>query len=90
MRVPKHDHRRFGQPQLRGRQHATMPRDQLAVLGHKAGHRPAELGHAGGDLGDLIRAMGLGVAGIGLQARERPLLDTLQGEAEGHADCPVE
>jgi hypothetical protein len=34
--------------------------------------------------------VGFGIAGIGLQARERPLLDTLRGEAEGHANRPVE
>ena len=87
--MPQHDHRRFGQPELRRRQHPAVACDQLAVLGHKAGHRPAKLGHAGGDVRDLIGPLGHGVAGIGLQARERPMLDALRGEAKGHAGFPV-
>ena len=87
--LTQHDDRRFGQPQLRRGQHPAMARDQLAVLGNKAGHRPAELGHAGSNLCDLVSTMGLGVAGIGLQARELPMLDALRSEAEGHAGFPV-
>jgi hypothetical protein len=55
-----------------------MARDQLAVLGH-----------AGRDLSDLIRAMGLRVLGAGLQPRKWPLLDALRSEAEGHG-VPVD
>ena len=83
--MPEHDHRRFGQPQLRGGQHAPVARDQLAVLTDEAGHRPAELGHAGGDLRDLVGAMHLRVLRVGLEARQRPRLDPLGGEVEGHA-----
>ena len=34
--------------------------------------------------------MRFGIAGIGLQLGDRPLLDALRGEAESHADFPVE
>jgi len=86
--MAQHDHRRLGQPQLRRGEHPAMARDQLAVLGHETGHGPAELGHAGGKLCDLVRAVLLGVAGIGLQTRKRPLLNPLGGEGEGHAGFP--
>ena len=55
-----------------------------AIARHQHRDRPAELRHAGGDPGDLVRAMGLGVARIGAQAVERPGLDRFGGEAEGH------
>ena len=35
--MAQNDHRGFGQPELRGRQDAAMPRDQLAVVGDKQG-----------------------------------------------------
>ncbi|SLN77582.1 hypothetical protein ROA7023_04445 [Roseisalinus antarcticus] len=82
--MPQHDHRRLFQPQLRGGQHAPMPGDQLAILGHEARHGPAELGHAGGKLCDLVGTMLLGIAGIGLEPGQRPVLDPLGGEGEGH------
>ena len=44
-----------------------MPGDQLAIVGHHAGYGPAKLCHAGGDLGDLVRAVDLGIARIGAQ-----------------------
>jgi hypothetical protein len=55
--------------QLRRSQHAAMVGNQLAVLAHEAGHGPAELGHAGGDLRDLLVPVLLGILPIGLQAR---------------------
>jgi hypothetical protein len=55
------DHRDLGQPEHGGRQHPAVPGDQLAVVGHHAGHGPAELRHAGGDLRDLVVAVHLGV-----------------------------
>jgi hypothetical protein len=65
-----------------------MACDQLAVLCHEAGHGPAELGHAGGDPGDLPGPVQLRVPGIGLQARKRPVLDPIGGEGEGHEGDP--
>lgn len=59
------DHRHVFQPHHGGRQHPAMPGDQLAIVGHHAGHGPAELGHAGGDPRHLIGAVDLGIAGIG-------------------------
>jgi hypothetical protein len=50
-----------------------MARDQLAFLGHEAGHLPGELGHAGRDLRNLIRTMGLRVLGVGLEPLKRQL-----------------
>ena len=82
--MPEHDHRRLGQPELRRGQHPAVTRDQLAVLGHEAGHGPAELGHAGGELRDLVGAVHLRVLRVGLQALERPLLDPLRSEAQRH------
>jgi hypothetical protein len=67
-----------------------MACDQLAILGHKAGHGPAELGHAGRDLRDLIRTMGLRVLGVGLEPLKRQLLDALQGDAEEHFGRPID
>jgi hypothetical protein len=49
-----------------------MPSNQLAVVSHHAGHDPAELRHAGGDLRHLVVPMHLGVPGIGVQPIERP------------------
>jgi hypothetical protein len=75
---------------LYGRKHPAMARDQLAIFGHHARHGPAELCHARRDLGDLVGTMGLGVAGIRLEARDQPLLDALCSEAEGPMGRPVE
>jgi hypothetical protein len=61
-----------------------MARDQLPVLGDEAGHGPAELGHAGGDLRDLVRPVRLRVLRVGLEARQRPHLDRVRGEAQRH------
>ena len=41
---------------------------------------PAELGHAGGDLGHLIGAADLGIAGVGPQPVDRPSLDLARRE----------
>ncbi len=82
--VPEHDHRRFRQPQLCCREHPAMPRDQLTVLADEAGHGPAELRHAGGDLRHLVRAMRLGIAGIGLELGQRPHLDPIRGKTQRH------
>ena len=82
--MPEHDDRRFGQPELRGGQHAPVPGDQFPVLANEAGHGPAELGHTRGDLRDLVRAVHLRVFRVGLEARKRPGLDPLGGEGEGH------
>ena len=82
--VAEHDHRRLGQPELLGGQHPAVAGDQLAVVRHEAGHRPAELRHGARDLRDLVRPVRLGVPRIGLQPLERPLLDALRSEAQGH------
>ena len=47
-------------------------------------HRPAELRHRARDLRDLVRPVRLRVPRIGLQALERPRLDALRSEAQGH------
>lgn len=65
--MAQHDDRCFRQPHLRGCKHPTVPSDQPTILANKAGNVPAKLCHAGRDLGDLVCAMGLGIAGIGLQ-----------------------
>ena len=65
--MPENDHRRFGQPELRGGQHAPVACDQLTVLSYEARHGPSELRHAGGDLRDLVRAMRLRVLRVGLE-----------------------
>jgi hypothetical protein len=83
--MAQHDHRRLGQPELRGGQDASVARDQLAVVTDEAGHGPAELGHAGGDLRDLVGPVQLRVLRVGLEPRKRPGLDPLGGEGEGHA-----
>jgi hypothetical protein len=83
--MPEHDDRRLGQAELRRRQHPAMSGDQFPVLGHEAGHGPAELGHAGGELRNLIAAVYLRVLRVGLEPRERPRLDPLGREGEGHA-----
>ena len=83
--MPQHDHRRIGQPKLRGGQHPAMARDQLAVVGNQARHGPAELRHASSDLRDLVRAMRLRVFCIGLELGQRPGLDRVRGKAQGHA-----
>jgi hypothetical protein len=73
-----------------------MPGDQLTIIGHHAGDGPAELGHAGGDLRHLVRAVNLGIAGVRTQPVERPSLylarckDQVHGmnsRAGGHADA---
>ena len=61
-----------------------MAGDHLAVARHQHRHRPAELRHGARDLRDLVRPVRLGVPRIGLQALERPLLDALRSEAQGH------
>ena len=86
--VVEHDHRRLGQPELRRRQDAAVPGDHLAVAGDEHRHRPAELRHRAGDLRDLVGAVGLRVPRIGLQALERPRLDALRSEAQGHGSAP--
>ncbi len=82
--MPEHDHRRLGEPELRRREHPAVARDQFAVLADEAGHGPTELGHAGGDLRDLVCAMRLRVLRVGLEARQRPGLDRVRGEAQRH------
>ena len=61
-----------------------MSGDQLTIIGHHAGNGPAELGHAGGDLGHLVSAVDLGVAGIGPQPVNRPGLDLAGRKDEVH------
>jgi hypothetical protein len=61
-----------------------MASNQLAIVGNHAGHGPAELGHAGGNLGHLVRAVDLGIAGIGAQPVERPGLDLARREDQVH------
>ena len=64
--------------------HPAMARDQLPVLTDEAGHGPTELGHAGGDLGDLVGPVHLRVLGVGLELGQRPGFDPLGGEAQRH------
>lgn len=85
--VAEPDHWHILQPQHRGGQHPAMPRDQLAIVGHHAGHGPAELRHAGGDLRDLVGAVDLCVSGIWAQPVERLSLDlTAHSTEDGHED----
>ena len=76
--------RDLGQPQHGGGQNAAVPGDQLAIVGHHAGHGPAELRHAGGDLRHLVLAVHLGIAGIGAQPVDRPRLDLAWREDKVH------
>ena len=69
---------------LRGGEDAAMPSNQLAVGGDEARNGPAELGHAGGDLHDLVGPVHLRVLRVGLQARQRPGLDPIRGKAQRH------
>ncbi len=85
--VVEHDHRRLGQPELRGRQDAAVPGDHLAVARHQHRHRPAELRHRAGDLRDLVRPVRLGVPRIGLQALERPRARCAPERSSG--SCPI-
>lgn len=78
------DYRHVLPPQHGGRQHPAMPRDRLAIVGHHAGHSPAELRHAAGDLRDLVGAMDLGIEGIGAQPVKRPSLDLARREDQVH------
>ena len=82
--MPQHDHRRFRQPELLGCQDPAVACDHLAVLGDQHRDRPAELGDGGGDPRHLVLAVLLGVVGVGLQPAERPRLDGLRREPEGH------
>jgi len=61
-----------------------MSSNQLAVVGRHAGHRPAELGHAGGDLRHLVGPMHLGIAGIWVQPIERPSFNLAWRKDEVH------
>jgi hypothetical protein len=61
-----------------------MTGNQLAVVRHHAGHGPAELGHAGGDLGHLIGAVDLGIAGVGTQPVNRPGFDLARCKDQVH------
>ena len=45
--------------------------------------------HAGGDLRDLVRPMRLRVLRVGLEPGQRPCLDRVRSEAQGHSDHPV-
>ncbi len=56
------------------RQHAVVPCDQFAVVGHHAGHGPAELRHVDPNLRHLIGAVDLGIAGIGASRLMRTAL----------------
>ena len=82
--ISKTFRQRLGQAKPRGGQDAAVSGDQLAILGDKTRHRPAELGNAGGELGHLIVVMGLWIGGIGRQLGQRPGLDPLGGEAQRH------
>ena len=62
-----------------------MAHDQLALGGHKDRHSPAELDHAGGDLRDLIRIVGLGISGVGFQPGERPVFNPARQQWRVHA-----
>ena len=61
-----------------------LARDQLAVVGHHAGHGPAELRHAGGDLCHLVLPVHLGIARIGAQPVDRPGSNLARCEDEVH------
>jgi len=63
---------------------ACLPGDQLAIVGHHAGHCPAELRHAGSDLDHLIGAMDLGIAGVGAQPVDRPRLNLARCKDQIH------
>ena len=65
--MAQHNDRCLSQPKLRGGQHPAVAGDQLAVVRDQTGNHPAELGHAGGDLRDLIRAVQLRVFRIRLE-----------------------
>ncbi len=84
----EHDHRRLGQAELGGGEDAAVAGDHLAVASDQHRIGPAELRHRRGDLRDLVRPVGLRVPGIGLQALERPMLDALRSEAQGHGSAP--
>lgn len=78
------DHRHLGQPQEGCGKHPAMSRNQLAVVRDHARDRPAELRHAGRDLGHLVIRMDLGIAGIGAQPIDRPGLDLARSEDNFH------
>jgi len=61
-----------------------MARNQLAILRHHAGNGPAKLGHAGGDLRDLVITMHLGIAGIGAQPVYGPGFNLARRKDEVH------
>ena len=64
---------------------AAASRAEIAAWSSSCWHGPAELGHAGGDLGHLIGAADLGIAGVRPQPVYRPSLDALRGE--NHVHC---
>ena len=84
IKVTQPNDRHIRQPQHRRGQHPAMSGDQLAIVGDHAGHGPAELGHAGRDLGHLIGAVDLGIAGIRAQPVNRPRLDLAWREDKVH------
>ena len=59
-----------------------MPSDRLAIIGHHAGHGPAERRHTRGDPGDLTRAMHLRVLRVGTELVDRPTFDFARGKGE--------
>ena len=69
---------------MHGYPRSGRPGDQFAIVGHHAGHGPAELRHAGSDLRHLVVAVHLGIAGIGAQPVDRPGLDLARREDEVH------
>ena len=69
------NHRHLAIGELAQGEHAAMPGDDLAIWVDQNRIVESKLGDAGGDLCDLGRGMGAGIAGIGNQAFYGPRFD---------------
>ena len=80
--VGEFDHRDGGHPQLAGRQEPPVAGDDAGVAVDQDRVRPAELEQAGGDLGDLLGAVGSRVPLVGAEPVDGPVFQ-FSGQPDG-------
>ena len=76
------DHRHVGQAQLACGRQTSVARDDTLDRIHQDRRGPAELGNAGGDLGDLRIAVRARIAGVGDQRLDLAVLDVERVHAD--------
>ena len=74
VQMPQHNHRHRRHTQLIGRHQTTMTCHNHPVLAHQNRIHKPEAADGVSNLGHLLRGVGTGVAGIGHQLGDRPLL----------------